>query len=134
MISRTAFCSAQAATMRLARTGPIPSTSRRRSGWVSIVNRSDAADHAGGKILLDPIDRGWRGRPQESCFELLAMGAIVDPFSRRRNPFAGRNGCGVTDHGHEVPVPARLRPQDAKAIVSIVEGDALDETRQHIRG
>src|SRR6266536_3217888 len=30
MISRTAFCSAQAATMRPARTGPMPSPSRRR--------------------------------------------------------------------------------------------------------
>src|SRR4051794_28741632 len=32
MISRTAFCSAQAVRMLAARTGPIPATSRRRSG------------------------------------------------------------------------------------------------------
>ena len=34
MISRTTFCSAQASVMRLARTGPMPVTSRKRSGSV----------------------------------------------------------------------------------------------------
>ena len=40
MISRTAFCSAQAAVIRSARTGPIPSTSRRRSGSVSMTSNT----------------------------------------------------------------------------------------------
>src|SRR5262249_24413253 len=40
MISRTAFCSAQAARMLAARTGPMPSTSRSRSGVVSMMSNT----------------------------------------------------------------------------------------------
>ena len=40
MISRTAFCSAQAARMLAARTGPMPSTSRSRSGVVSMMSKT----------------------------------------------------------------------------------------------
>jgi hypothetical protein len=40
MISRTAFCSAQAATMRRARTGPTPATSRSRSGLASMTSNT----------------------------------------------------------------------------------------------
>ena len=40
MISRTAFCSAQAARMLAARTGPMPSTSRSRSGVVSMISKT----------------------------------------------------------------------------------------------
>jgi hypothetical protein len=84
------------------------------------VNRANAADHA--------LDR-WRRSPQEPGLELLAMGAIVHPFSQRRDPLAGRDGCGVAYHRHEVAVPARLRPQHAEAVLRIVKGDALDEAR-----
>ena len=38
MISRTAFCSAQAARMLAARTGPMPSISRSRSGVASMTS------------------------------------------------------------------------------------------------
>ena len=38
MISRTAFCSAHASVMRLARTGPMPSISRSRSGSFSMTS------------------------------------------------------------------------------------------------
>ena len=38
MISRTAFCSAQAATMAAARFSPMPETSWRRAGSVSITS------------------------------------------------------------------------------------------------
>src|SRR6476660_8853790 len=96
MISRTAFCSAQAAVMRFARTGPMPSTSRSRSG-VRLnnvehflaeraqeflgVGRANASDHAGREVLLDAVGRG-RGRcPQEPRLELLAVRSIVDPFA-----------------------------------------------------
>src|SRR6266516_4236399 len=83
MISRTAFCSAQAAMMRPARIGPMPSTSRRRSGSASMtlpqairlrlddvehlvaegaqellrIDRTNAADHCRGEVLLDALDR-----------------------------------------------------------------------------
>ena len=40
MISRTAFCSAQAAAMRVARRGPTPRTSRSRSGVASTTSNT----------------------------------------------------------------------------------------------
>jgi hypothetical protein len=43
------------------------------------VDRTDAADHAGAEVLLDALQRGWRGRLQEGGLELQAMGAVVDP-------------------------------------------------------
>ena len=70
MISRTAFCSAQAARMLEARTGPMPSTSRSRSG-VGLddiedflaegahellgVHWANASDHAGREVFLDAV-------------------------------------------------------------------------------
>jgi hypothetical protein len=89
MISRTAFCSAQAARMLAARTGPMPSTSRRRSGVASITSKAfakgadkllgvdwtNAADHAGGEIFFDAVDRCRHRGAEEPSLELLAMGA-----------------------------------------------------------
>jgi hypothetical protein len=46
----------------------------------------------------------------------------------------GGNGRRVTDHGHQLAVAAGLRPQHAESILDIVEGDALDEARQHFVG
>ena len=40
MISRTAFCSAQAAVIRSARTGPMPPTSRSRPGSDSMTSNT----------------------------------------------------------------------------------------------
>ena len=40
MISRTTFCSAQAVVIRSARTGPIPSTSRRRPDSISMTSNT----------------------------------------------------------------------------------------------
>ena len=50
---------------------------------------------------------GERGA-QEPRFELLAVGAVVDPFARGRDPLTGRNGCGVADQRHEITMAARL--------------------------
>ena len=149
MISRTTFCSAQASVMRLARTGPMPVTSRRRSGSASIdvehllaegpdqllgVDRADAADHAGAEILLDAVDRGRRRGLQEPRLELLAMGAVVDPFARRRDPLAGGDRRRVADDGHQIAMSARLHPQNAEAVLGVVEGDPLDEAGEHFLG
>src|SRR6202035_5024427 len=72
------------------------------------VNRANAPDHAGREILLDAVGRS-RGRcPQELGFELLAVGAVIDPFARRRDPLTGRDGSGMAHPGHEVAVPASL--------------------------
>ena len=45
------------------------------------VNRANTPDHAGREVLLDAVGRS-RGRcAQEPRFELLAVGAVVDPFA-----------------------------------------------------
>ena len=96
MISRTAFCSAQAAVMRLARTRTdavnLTQSVRRRLNNIEHplaegaqellgVGRADASNHAGGEVLLDAVGRG-RGRcAQEPRLELLAVCSIVDPFT-----------------------------------------------------
>src|SRR5208337_425082 len=58
------------------------------------------------------------------------MRAIVDPFARRGDPLAGGDDGGVADHGHQIAVSARLRPQNAEAVLRVVEGDPLDEARE----
>src|SRR4051812_43592498 len=60
------------------------------------------------------------------------MGAVVDPFARCGDPLAGGDRGGVPDGGHQVAVPARLDAQNAEAVLAIMVGDALDETRQHL--
>lgn len=51
--------------------------------------------------VLDAIDRGWHQRFDKSRLELLAAGAIVDPFARRDYPFTGGDHSGVADNGDE---------------------------------
>ena len=81
--------------MLAARTGPMPSTSRSRSGVLSMISNflaecayqllgvdgSYAADHAGREVFLDPIRRSRDRGAQEPRFELLAVGAVVDPLA-----------------------------------------------------
>ena len=72
------------------------------------VDRANTADHAGREVLLDAVGRiGERGT-EKSRLELLAVGAVVDPFARGGDPLTGRNGCGMADNGHNVTMPARL--------------------------
>ena len=74
------------------------------------VDRPDASDHPGAQIFLDPVYR-TRGRSLEKPrLELLAVGAIVDPFARCSDPFAGRDRRRMADDGHQIAVAARLRP------------------------
>jgi hypothetical protein len=40
----------------------------------------------------------------------------------------------MANYGHEVTMPTRLGAQNAKAILCVVVGDALDEARQHFLG
>ena len=76
-----------------------------------------------------------RGRcAQKTSFELLAVGAVVDPFARGRDPLTGGNGRSVPDHGHDIPMPPHLGAQNAEAVLGIVVGDALDEARQNFLG
>ena len=50
---------------------------------------------------------GRRGA-QKPRFELLAVGAVVDPFARGGDPLAGRDGCGVAHQRNEITMAARL--------------------------
>ena len=137
MISRNAFCSAQPARMLAPRTGPMPDTSRSRSGVASIMSNTfspkartqlfgidwtNAADHPGGEIFLDSLHRS-RGRgAQEPRFELLSVGAIVDPSAGGRDPLASRNGRGMANNGYDVTMSPRPGAENAKTIVGVVVG------------
>src|SRR3954469_17150366 len=72
------------------------------------VDGPDAADHPGGKIFLDALDRTRCRGAHETRLELLAMGAVVDPFAGGRQPLSSGDGGGVADDGHEIAVRARL--------------------------
>jgi hypothetical protein len=71
---------------------------------------------------------------QETGFELLAVGTVVDPFTRGRDPLASGNGCGMANHGDDITMSARFGPKNAEAVLDVVVGDAFDETSQHFRG
>jgi hypothetical protein len=38
----------------------------------------------------------------------------------------------MADNGHDIAMPARLSPQNAKAILDIMVGNPLDQPRQHL--
>ena len=141
MISRTIFCSAQAATIRPARTGPMPVNFPQPIGLrlddvehllaesaqqLLGVGRADAADHAGGKIFLDAFNRGRLRGLKKLSPELLAVGTVVGPVPRCGDPFAGRYCGSVPDYGDQVAMAPRLDPNDTKPVLSILVGDALD--------
>jgi hypothetical protein len=47
--------------------------------------------------------------------------AIVDPFAGCGDPLAGGDDGSVADDGHQVAVPARLRPEHTEAVLGVVE-------------
>ncbi len=146
MISRTTFCSAQASTIRLARTGAdavhLPQATGLRLDHVEYllaerpdelpgVGRADAADHSRAEVFLDPLDRRRRGGFQKPRPELLAVRTVVDPFARSGDPLARRDRRRLPDHGHQIAMPARLGSENAEPVLLIVEGDPLDQAGQH---
>src|SRR5207245_559836 len=96
------------------------------------IDRADAADHPGTEILLDAFGRRRRRGAHEAGLELLAVSAVVDPFARRGDPFAGGDHRGVADDGDQVAVAARLDAENAEAALGVVERDAFDKTRQNL--
>jgi hypothetical protein len=62
------------------------------------------------------------------------VSAVVDPIAGSRDPLTGGNACGVANHRHDVAMTTRPGTQNAKAILGIVIGYALDEARQHFLG
>ena len=71
---------------------------------------------------------------QKPRFELLAMGAVVDPFTGGGDPLAGGDRRGVADDGHQIAMSAYPRPENAEAILGVVEGDSLDEASEDFLG
>ena len=53
--------------------------------------------NARGEVLLDALDGRRRRGLQEPGFELLTVGAVVDPVAGSRDPLPGR------DHGGMAP-------------------------------
>ena len=96
------------------------------------IDRPDAADHAGAEIFLDPLDRTRRRRLEKPRLELLAVRAVVGPFARRGDPLAGGDDGGMADDGHQIAMAARLRPENAEAVLGVMEGHPLDEAGEHL--
>ena len=55
------------------------------------VDRANAADHSRGQVFLDALGRRGRRGFEEPGFELLTVGAVVDPVAGGRDPLAGRD-------------------------------------------
>ena len=147
MISRMAFCSDQARTIASARFGPIPSTSCRRSGACSMTSNTlspkapnellaidgpDPPDHARAEVAPDPLDAGRRRDLEEARLQLRPVAAVVDPGPARLEPFAGCDGGGVANHRDQVTLPAHLDPEDAEAVLGVVERHPLNEAGQDL--
>ena len=86
---------------------------------------------AGLRLLGDAGDQAW-GSTSLSLAVLLAVGAVVHPFSGARDPLPGRHHGGVADNRDQVAMPPRPGPQHAEAVLGIVEGDALDQPGQDL--
>jgi len=147
MISRTAFCSAS--RRRCAAPARDRCLRPRAAGRVGLddvehgfaqgahealgVGRADAADHAGTEVALDAVERRGRGRLEEVGPELQPVRVVIGPGARRLDPLAGRDHRGVPDDGDEVALPACLEAQHAKAVLLVVERDALDQPGKVLR-
>jgi hypothetical protein len=97
------------------------------------IDRPDAADHARAEIFLDALNRCRRRSFEERGPELDAMRAVVDPSPARLNEFAGGNHRSMADNGDRVALAAGFDAEHAEAIVRVVEGDPVNESRQDLR-
>ena len=91
------------------------------------IDRTNAPDHARGKVLLDAFDRSGRGGLEEAGLELLAMSAVVHPVAGGCNPLAGGNCSGMANNGDQLTVATRLDPDDTIAVLRILVRDALNQ-------
>ena len=98
------------------------------------VDRADAADHPRSEVFFDAFDCCRRRAAHEARLELLTVRAVVDPFTRRGDPLAGRDSGGVPDRSHQFAVTTRLDAQNAEAILGIVISDAFDKPRENFPG
>jgi hypothetical protein len=129
------FLLGQAAAMRFARTGPMPSTSRRRSGSVSMTSNT-FSPKARSSFLAQtgPMPRdgcGGRGLEKPSL-ELLTVSAVIRPVAGSSDPLTGGNHRGMANDRDEIAVASRLHPDDAEAVFGVLVGDALNQSCQHL--
>ena len=96
------------------------------------VNGTDAANHSRGEIFLHALDRSGRRGLEKLCPELEPVGAIILPNAARRHPFASRNGRRMSDNGEEVLVASRFDPQNAEAVLLVVERDPLHKPGKNL--
>jgi len=92
------------------------------------IHRPDPADHPGPEIFLDPLNRRWGRSLEERGLELDTVGMVVDPGPARPDELAGRDHRGVAENRDQVALPASFDPQDAEAVLRVMECDALDES------
>jgi hypothetical protein len=57
---------------------------------------------------------------------------VVDPVARGSDPFSGGDRGGVADDSDQVSMSARLDPENAEAILSVVERDTFDKACQNV--
>ena len=50
-------------------------------------------------------------------FELLTVGAVVDPVAGGRDPLAGRDHGGMANQANQFAMATGLYPEDAKTIL-----------------
>ena len=65
--------------------------------------------------------------------ELDAVRAVVDPGPARLDELAGGDHCGMADEGDEIALATGFDTQHAEAVVGVMEGDAVDQSRQDLR-
>src|SRR5215469_5660346 len=96
--------------------------------------RPDPFDHAGPEIARNALYRGRRSRVKPSSLKLPPVVAVHDPGADRLNEFTSRQGRGVTDHGHKLPLALGLHLEDDEAVAFVVVCDALDHARECLAG
>ena len=140
MISLTPFCSAQLATIRSARSGPTPGTSRRRAGSASITSKT-AVPNASTSLLAKcgptpftrPEARNRSIPSGEVGVTVVTVSALncgpcfgsFDPRPRGPQLLSGRDRGRVPDDRHRVAPAAHPHPQDGEARLLGVERHPL---------
>ena len=78
--------------------------------------------------------------PEPRYFSIPSIELGAEVFRNRAlntgggDPLTGRDRRRVADDGHQVAMAACLRPENAEAILGIVEGDPLDEAGKNLLG
>ena len=149
MISRMAFCSAQAAvTFSVRFLADAGERQQPLRGFLDdgedVLAESlhqhlgemgaDPLDHAGTEVLLDALQGARRDVFQVGCLELEPVGPVVMPDAHALDELAGGDGGGAPDYRNQFPMPLDLDPEHAEAGLLAVEGNPLDGTGKTLYG